>query len=295
MPRNPSLVSVVIPARNATHLIDVQLAALAGQSYTGAFEVIVADNGSTDGLEEHLSGHPLAGHLRLRRVDAGDALGAAHARNVGVMAARGDFVAFCDADDRADSRWLQHLVASASDFDAVSGSIETATLNAPEAAAWTPVNPPDVRSEIPGLFPVSGSCNLGMWRETLDRVGLWDNSFRGGGEDVDYCTRIQLAGMTFGHDPAAVMSYRVKSSYPQLWRQQYAWGHADVDVYVKYRDRGHRKRSPLLTTAMPILLLLRNPLLPQSITGLSTGAWIAYLAGFTGRVAGSLRRRVFYV
>lgn len=295
MPRIPSLVSVVIPVRNATHLIDVQLAALAGQDYGGEMEVVVADNGSTDGLAEHLSTHPLAAQLRLRRIDAGDAAGASHARNAGVAGARGDFVAFCDADDQAHSSWLRCLVAHAADFDAVSGPVETTTVNPHVAASWTPVNPPEVRTEIPGLFPVSGSCNLGAWRETLDQVGPWDESFRSGGEDTDYCLRIQLAGLTLGHAPAAMMAYRVKCSYPQLWRQQYAWGRADVDVYVKYRNRGHRRRSPVLTVAMPILLLLRNPLLPRRLTRLSTGAWIAYLAGFAGRLRGSLQRRAFYV
>lgn len=295
MPRTPSLVSVVVPAFDARAWIDVQLAALADQDYPGAVEVIVADNGSTDSLAAHLANHPLAERLRLRCVDAGDARGAAHARNVGVAAARGDFLAFCDADDRAHPGWLRALVARAADCDAASGPVEATTLNAPRVAAWTPVNPPEVRSEVPGMFPVAGSCNLGMWRETADAVGLWDNAFRSRGEDADYCLRIQLAGLTFGHEPTAVMAYRLKSSYPQLWRQQYAWGRSDVDLYVKYRDRGHRRRAPALAAAMPILLLLRNPLLPQRITGLPAGAWLCYLAGFAGRVTGSARHRVVYV
>ncbi|MDH6281625.1 glycosyltransferase [Prescottella agglutinans] len=295
MSRTPALVSVVVPALNATPVIDVQLAALAGQDYPGEFEVIVADNGSTDGLARHLSGHPLAERLRLRRVDAGAAPGAAYARNVGVDAARGDFVVFCDADDQAHPQWLRRLVARAADFDAVSGPVETTTLNSARTAEWTPVNAPDVRTEVPGLFPVAGSCNLGMWRSTIDKVGPWDVACLGGGEDVDYCLRIQLAGLTFGHEPEAMMSYRVKSSYPQLWRQQYAWALSDVDTFVRYRDRGHRRRNPLLALAMPVLLVLRNPLLPQSVTKLQTGTWICYLAGFAGRIRGSIRHGVLYV
>lgn len=295
MSRTPALVSVVVPARNATPVIDVQLTALAGQDYTGEFEVIVADNGSTDGLARHLSGHPLAERLRLRRVDAGAARGAAYARNVGVDAARGDFIAFCDADDQAHPQWLRRLVSRAADADAVSGPVETTTLNSARAAGWTPVNAPTVRTEVPGLFPVAGSCNLGMWRGTIDKVGPWDVDCLGGGEDVDYCLRIQLAGLTFGHEPEAMMAYRVKSSYPALWRQQYAWAQSDVDTFVRYRDRGHRRRNPLLALAMPVLLVLRNPLLPQSVTKLPTGTWIHYLAGFAGRIRGSIRHRVLYV
>ncbi|WFR71785.1 glycosyltransferase family A protein [Prescottella defluvii] len=157
MSRTPALVSVVLPALNATPVIDVQLAALAGQDYPGEFEVIVADNGSTDGLARHLSGHPLAERLRLRRVDAGAAPGAAHARNVGVDAARGDFIVFCDADDQAHPQWLRRLVARAADFDAVSGPVETTTLNSARTAEWTPVNAP---TSVPRSRTVPGGRQL---------------------------------------------------------------------------------------------------------------------------------------
>ncbi|NKS71923.1 glycosyltransferase [Rhodococcus hoagii] len=163
------------------------------QDYPGPFEVLVSDNGSTDGLRDHVADHPLAEKLRLRYVDASGARGPSHARNLGTAAADGDFIAYCDADDQAHPQWLRELVCRASDFDAVSGPVETSTLNSAEAAAWTPVNPPDRRTELPGMFPVAGSCNLGMWRETVDAVGPWDTKYVRGSQDVDYCLRIQLA------------------------------------------------------------------------------------------------------
>lgn len=293
--RSPQLVSVVVPAYNAATVIDVQLAALAAQDYPGPFEVLVSDNGSTDGLRDHVADHPLAEKLRLRYVDASGARGPSHARNLGTAAADGDFIAYCDADDQAHPQWLRELVCRAEDFDAVSGPVETSTLNSAESAAWTPVNPPDRRTELPGMYPVAGSCNLGMWRETVDAVGPWDTKYVRGSQDVDYCLRIQLAGCTFGHAPKAMMAYRVQSSYRGLWSQQFAWAQSEVGIYLQYRDRGHKRRSPLLALAMPVLLVLRNPLFPRSLTKLPTGTWIYYLAGFAGRIRGSIRNRVFYV
>ncbi|WP_420880527.1 glycosyltransferase [Rhodococcus sp. (in: high G+C Gram-positive bacteria)] len=293
--RSPRLVSIVIPAYNAAPVIDVQLSALAAQDYPDPFEVVVSDNGSTDDLRDHIAGHPLAEQLRLRYVDASGARGPSHARNLGTAAAAGDFIAYCDADDQAHPQWLRELVRRAAGFDAVSGPVETFTLNSVEAAAWTPVNPPERRTELPGMFPVAGSCNLGMWRETADAVGPWDTKYVRGSQDVDYCLRIQLAGCTFGHAPEAMMAYRVQSSYRGLWSQQFAWAQSEVGIYVQYRDRGHRRRNPLLALAMPVLLVLRNPLLPRAVTKLPTGTWIYYLAGFTGRIRGSIRNRVFYV
>ena len=149
--RSPQLVSVVVPAYNAATVIDVQLAALAAQDYPGPFEVLVSDNGSTDGLRDHVADHPLAEKLRLRYVDASGARGPSHARNLGTAAADGDFIAYCDADDQAHPHWLRELVCRAADFDAVSGPVETSTLTAAASAACTPVNPRDRRTELPGM------------------------------------------------------------------------------------------------------------------------------------------------
>ena len=77
--------SVIIPCRDSTGTLGLQLEALARQVDAPAFEVVIADNGSSDGLEAFLDAwRP---RLTLRRVDAGAVPGAAYARNVGIAAA----------------------------------------------------------------------------------------------------------------------------------------------------------------------------------------------------------------
>jgi len=106
-PGRPLKLSVVIPCLNAAATIGAQLDALAGQSWPGDWEVIVADNGSTDGSREIARSYQ--GRLPgLKLVDASDRRGQAHARNLGaapnyniVLAnARGRYFKWLAHDDR---------------------------------------------------------------------------------------------------------------------------------------------------------------------------------------------------
>jgi glycosyltransferase involved in cell wall biosynthesis len=92
-----SLVSVVIPVRNGLPFLDTQLHALADQDYSGDFEVVVSDNGSTDGTRAHVD--RMSFPFPLRCVDSSQVRGVSHARNVGIAAARGEFLAITDHDD----------------------------------------------------------------------------------------------------------------------------------------------------------------------------------------------------
>ncbi len=86
------LVSVVIPAYNAARWISETLDSVLAQDYPDS-EVIVVDDGSTDGTSAVVAGYP---SVRCIRKPNG---GQASARNVGIRNASGQYVAFVDADD----------------------------------------------------------------------------------------------------------------------------------------------------------------------------------------------------
>lgn len=294
--RVPSSVTVIVPARNARPDIDEQLAALAEQDYPGEWEVVVSDNGSTDGLAEHLARHPLRKELHLRVVDSSGTPGVAHARNVGARNAHGDLLAVADADDRVHPGWLSALVAVAAHHDAVGGALETESINAPEIARSRPVPEPSRQATVYGFLPIAPGCNIAVWKDVFEELGGWDETYAvGGGEDFEFCLRLQLAGYTLGHAPDALVAYRLRDSYRGLWRQCVAYGRSDARLYKDFRAHGMPRRSPIALADTVAYVLLRNPLVPRMLRRNTTGMWIFHLANLVGRIRGSIEHRVYYV
>jgi glycosyltransferase involved in cell wall biosynthesis len=291
----PVLVSVVIPVHNGVDVIDEQLAALAAQTYRHPFEVVVADNGSTDGLRAHLDDHPLAGRLRLRRVDASGIAGASYARNIGVDAADGDFIAFCDGDDRVYPQWLDELTAVAAYSDAVGGAVEIHSLNSSAVQSWRQMLPPEVPYEIPGFLRVSPTCNLGVWKDSFGKVGGFDISYNRGGEDADLAIRVQLAGGVLGHAPKALVAYRLRETLRGIWDQSVMCGEGDVRLYADYRHYGMPRRKWYATVDVVLYVIIRNPLLPTVLTRVPTGRWLFQAGNLLGRIKGSIAHRCYYV
>jgi glycosyltransferase involved in cell wall biosynthesis len=98
-------VSVIIPAYNAIATIDAAIGSVLAQSYRD-FELIVVDDGSTDRTAEILLGYG----DRIKAVEQENG-GAASARNKALGIARGDYIAFLDADDLWKTELLAELVA----------------------------------------------------------------------------------------------------------------------------------------------------------------------------------------
>src|SRR5262245_10940945 len=108
--------------------IGAQLEALANQSWSEPWEIIVSDNGSRDDsvrvVERYAARIP---HLRL--VDSSDRRGAAHARNVGARAAAAPALAFCDADDEVGAGWVAAMGTALATHDFVACRIDVGKLN----------------------------------------------------------------------------------------------------------------------------------------------------------------------
>ncbi len=103
-------VSVIIPAYNAAVTLEPCLAALLAQSYPrDGYEIIVADDGSTDNTAD------LAARFSEVRLIRSEHHGAAAARNRGARAASGELLLFTDADCEPTARWIETLCAAFTD------------------------------------------------------------------------------------------------------------------------------------------------------------------------------------
>lgn len=136
MTRAP-IASVVIPARNVAMLLGKQLAGLREHYFEEPFEIIVADNGSTDDTatvaacwEDRLP--------RLRVVDAGGSARDQLCPDAGVAVAAGEYVLFCDADNEVwvSSGWVRAMVNCLQQVDIAGGKLDLDTLNHLLVRAW---------------------------------------------------------------------------------------------------------------------------------------------------------------
>ncbi len=166
--------------RNGERFVGEALRSMLGQSAPPE-EIVVVDDGSTDGTVERVrAAAPTARILR------GDGRGPAAARNAGIRAARGSFIAFLDHDDRWTPRRLERharLLADRADADAVLGSTRFERLD-PGGGSFVPAGDP---------FPAMSLGALLARRSLFDRVGLLDES-RDLCEDVEWFARARARG-----------------------------------------------------------------------------------------------------
>jgi glycosyltransferase involved in cell wall biosynthesis len=229
-PRTPRL-SVIIPCRNMGATIGDQLEALANQSWSEPWEIIVSDNGSSDDsvrvVERYTARLP---HLRL--VDASGRLGSSHARNVGARAATAPALAFCDADDEVGPGWVAAMATALTSHDFVACRFDVGRFN----KRWVRHPQEQGLQELwyPPYLPVAGSGGLGVKRALHDAVGGFDESLRRL-MDTDYCLRIQLRGVPLVFVKDAVVHYRTLGGSGWTFQQAREWAEHNVLMYKRYR------------------------------------------------------------
>lgn len=284
-------VSVIIPARNSLPDLDLQLDSLARQTYSGPMEVIVSDNGGDGELVDHIRGYAGSDALRLRRVDASHKAGASYARNIGAEAARGEFLAFCDADDVVHPDWIKTLVELGREHDVVGTAVETASVNTARALDWTPTTPPESQGQTTFL-PYAIGASLGCWATVFEELGGMSCDLQAS-EDVEFCWRAQLKGYQLAFAQTQLVGYRLRDSLVPLVKQSYRLGYGFAQVQGIYRSHGcppvHLRRAMRWWG----LLMLGNPLVPRAITRVSRGQWLRAVAAHIGEVRGGVKYRTF--
>jgi GT2 family glycosyltransferase len=216
------LVSVIIPHWNQAHHLPTCLGSLRRQSYPH-IEVIVADNGSTDGSLELLA----RDYPEARALPLGKNQGFAGACNAGMRAAKGALVALLNNDTEADPLWMKEVVAAferhpeagliaskmllfdrrdtfhtAGDFyrlDGIPGN----------RGAWQKDEGQYEREEY--VFSTCGG-SAAYRKTTLDQIGLLDEDFFFSCEDVDLAWRAQLAGWKCVYTPRAIVYHKLSAT-----------------------------------------------------------------------------------
>lgn len=284
-------VSIVIPTRDNAETIGVQLEALARQDWRGDFEVVVGDNGSTDEtLRIVESFKDVFPHLVV--VDVSERRGSAHARNAAVRRASGEYVVFCDSDDKVAPDWLGEMVNALDSNAFVAARLEHYELN-PEwlVAVRGEAQTESLANTDPPFLPFGYCAALGVHRELHDRVGGFDATFEGGGEDNDYCYRIQIAGTPLTFVPGAVVHYRHRTSMKSIFRQARGYGRGNARLFWEYRSYGMRRPPQLRALGGWLLLVPR--LVYEAPSKQGRVRWMVRLGEKLGRLEESVRVRTF--
>lgn len=193
----PLRVSVVIPLYNGERYVSEAIDTVLAQTL-GAFEIIVVNDGSTDGSLALLDSYG----ERIVRVDQVNA-GTAAARNAGVKIAKGELLAFLDQDDYWTVDKLEKQVAllrENPDAHAVWGSVQQ--FISPELPDEFKKRFRCQKDPVPGYLP----CALLIRRAAFDKIGLFDTQWKIG-EWADWYARFTQSDLASEH-VAGVVAYR---------------------------------------------------------------------------------------
>lgn len=280
-------VSVVIPARNAAATLGLQLDALADQDVDTPWEVLVVDNGSTDGTVAVCERYLV--RLPLRALHC-DRPGTSAARNSGAAAAAGAKLLFCDADDRVGEGWVRAMAAALDTDDAVGGAIEDHLLNpglqnVPQHPHGLPV--------VAGFLPRSITANFAVRRSVWEQLSGFAEDYDYGSDDTEFSWRLQLAGFTLGYAPDAVVHYRHRRTLRAVAVKAFRTGRSRGRLFRDYQAQGMPR--PRITGA--VLRWARIVVAtPAALMNPRVRWWWADQAGAAlGRVVGSVKYRVPYL
>ena len=226
-------VSVIVASYNAARTLKSCLESLARLNYPD-YEVILVDDGSVDNTPKVVSEFPKTNCLRHERN-----LGLSSARNTGIAAAKGEIIAFTDADCRADEDWLYYLVGDLlkGEFAAMGGPNLLPPEDSPVATAVmaSPGGPAHVMLDDREAEHIPG-CNMAFFKEALLEIGGFDPVFRTAGDDVDVCWRLQQAGYKIGFSPAAFVWHYRRSNAGAYLKQQRGYGEAEALLARKHPE-----------------------------------------------------------
>ena len=279
-------ISVVIPVKNGLPWLHEQLQALLCQPCTQRWEVIVADNASSDRSAEVVQEYAAA-HPRLRLVDASSVVGPAATRNLAVRYASGDFLAFCDADDVVHPGWVESWVHVLADADAAAGLTDPWSLSGlppPSPHAFLP--PPQGRQF--GFLEAAGSGNMAVRRAAFEAVGGFDEGLAVG-EDTDLSWRLQLAGYRFAIGEG-VISRREPSGTYALLKRSIDYGRCGPVLYQRFRRAGLRAEPGAALRSWLYVVVTTPRLFDPNFRR----HWARVAGWRIGRLVESCRRLVFY-
>ena len=314
------LVTVVVPTYNRRESLLRMLQSLSEQTYSpDGFEVVVVDDGSSDGTAERLRElRPPFGLRVLSQQNQGPAV----ARNRGVAEARGRLIVFLDDDIVARPNLLaEHVAAHEGEADPV----VIGTMMPPHdwpRPVWVRWEEEHIVQQYRAMMAGEYACtarqffsgNVSLSRARFQEAGGFDPAYKRA-EDLEFAYRMRDLGASFVFNPRAEALHYAWRSFDAWRRIPYQYGRYEV---IMGRDKGHeslrlattefRERHPLIRALVrvcvdrparlgPAMLGLRGIAIGADRLGVQKVATLAlsgifnlqYWQGFADEVGGADR------
>lgn len=251
-------ISIIMPAYNAEATIEDTIRSVLQQDYTD-WELIIVDDASKDTTSGIIHRFIENGEQRIRYFyNDGDQHGPSIGRNMGITAARGEWIMFLDADDL----YLPgRLTAYVQLIQRIGGPAAIHSnylyyINGQHKKRWVSLLGEPAKYKRGNLFEnkkILEKCTIGILtvaihRTILDKTGLFDTSLKGT-EDYDLWIRIAMAGYKWYYIPASWSLYTIIPN--SLSRNIHSYSKALLDIYHKYKAHySNDKRLDQMFTAM---------------------------------------------
>lgn len=236
-------ITIVLCTYNGAETLGAALTCMIRQETDGMFDVdlLVVDDGSTDGTKDVVAEVMARSPVRVRCIST-EGRGVSHARNRGVAESRGEWIAFFDQDQLAESHWLRELYVTALSTGAavVEGPRDLA-LPQEQLSKLSSVCRRTLGERIGGPEPhktygrtCSCTGNALISRKVFDVVGGFDESLLRGGEDWEFFRRVRGTGFDIWYAPRALVHHLISSE--RLTEMFFKRASLRVGIYFAHRD-----------------------------------------------------------
>lgn len=266
MKRLPTI-SIMIPTFNRKGVLLEALLSLNKIDYPkDLFEVVVVNDGSTDGTEKAIKSIRKKINYNFRYFNGGRR-GISHAKNIAIKKAEGEIIVSTDDDCLFEKTWLKKLIKPLNNPNiGAAGGPDRAIKNENVLAksidfAFSSfigsggIHGRFLKVKLGNTYPPG--CNMAFKREVVKKIGYFDEALAPG-EDTDYNHRIEKAGLKLVHVPKAFVWHRPRNSIKRFIPYIFKRGKARVEIirrHPEYRELIYYFPVIMVFTATLLILL----------------------------------------
>ena len=237
---HPPSVSLVIPVRNEAQHIRLTLDSILRQTYPlSDVEILVVDGMSTDGTQEVVREY--ASRLPQLWVLDNEGVITAAALNIGIRAARGEYIAIIGGHSEPSPNYLAACLDKLSQpgFGCVGGVLDTVSTTAVGKAIALAMSSPfgvgNAYYRYSRREMDVDTVAFGVYRKAIfDELGAFNEEITFS-EDEELSFRITQSGHRIRLLPQVSVRYYARETYRELWHQYYNYGRGKVKVFKKHR------------------------------------------------------------